>query len=113
MITNRQADVLLHASRNGRYVTDEADVIQMGRDGLLFDHGPQALAGGMHYLVMTPKSREALSEWKRAQPAPPKPPKPKRIGKAFAAWRQYREATFDRIGFPEFNKEIWPNYQFR
>lgn len=111
MITNRQADVLLHTSSNGRYVTDEADVIQMGKDGLLFDHGPQALAGGMHYLVMTPKGREALNEWKAAQPPPPKP-KRRPQSRAFEAWMNYCDAC-GRFPFSQFYKEVWPTYEFR
>lgn len=41
-----------HTSNTGRYVTDEQRVIDLAGRGLLFDNGPQQLAGGMHYLVM-------------------------------------------------------------
>lgn len=106
MITNRQADVLLHASSNGRYVTDEEDVIQMGRDGLLFDHGPQRVAGGAHYLVTTVAGRAALNEWKAAQPKP-KIVK-RRESLAFKAWRDYKAYGDSRITFSEFWKNLWP-----
>lgn len=89
MITNQQADVLRHTSNNGRYATDEEFVIQMGRYGLLFDHGPQRLADGMHYLTMRRCSRE------------------------FRAWRDYLEAACDRVSFSYFHKNIWPNHEYR
>lgn len=111
MITNREADVLLHTSKNGRYVTDEADVIAMGERGLLFDHGAQRLADGMHYLVPTAAGREALSEWKAAQPPPLKPKRAPR-SPAFQAWSDYKEA-YGRLTFSEFWKDIWPAYRRR
>ena len=101
-----EADVLSHASQNGRYVTGEARVIALADCGLLFDHGAQRLAGGMHYLVMTIKGRVALSEWRAAHPKP-KIPKRRRT-EQFTAWQQFREAC-GRISFPEFLKTIWPN----
>ncbi len=107
MITNHEADVLLHIASNGRYVTNEADVIAMGKRGLLFDHGPQVLAGGAHYLVTTPAGRSALSEWKIAQPKPPKL-KRRRPSEAFEAWRTFCD-VFNRIPFSQFWKEVWPN----
>lgn len=75
MLTNEEADVLAHTSRTGRYVTGEESVIDMGRRGLLYDHGPQRLVNGDHYFVMTSKGAEALREWREAQPkeAAPKP----------------------------------------
>lgn len=109
MITNREADVLLHASSNGRYVTDEADVIAMGSAGLLHDCGPQRLAGGMHYLVTTPAGRTALTEWKAAQPKPPKPKRAPRTT-AFQSWRDYCDGC-GRIPFSEFWKTVWPHYR--
>lgn len=112
MISNEQADVLRHTSNTGRYVTDDAAVIAMGESGLLYDHGPQRLAGGAHYLVMTGKGREALNEWSAAQPKPPKV-KQKRSSRAFTAWRRYTDATFHRITFSEWLKDVWPTYQYR
>lgn len=110
MITNRESDVLLHASSNGRYVTTEPDVIAMGEAGLLFDHGPQALAGGAHYLVTTPRGRAALNEWKAAQPKPVV--KKRRISPAFDRWRAHREAGY-RYSFSEFWKELWPTIKYQ
>lgn len=107
MITQFEADVLLHTSSNGRYVTDEAKVIAMGVAGLLFDYGPQPLAAGAHYLVTTPKGREALNEWKAAQPKPKKPKR--RCSEQFQAWRDYLGATYDRMSFPDFLKNVWPH----
>ncbi len=104
-LTSQEADVLLHTSRTGRYVTGEAEVIAMAARGLLRDYGPQALAGGDHYFEMTPKGREALKEWKAAQPAPPKPKRSKR-SPAFAAWRAMSEHT--SISFRDFLQRIWP-----
>lgn len=84
MITNAVADVLAHASNTGRYVGEGHALMEIARAGLLHDHGPQALAGGAHYLTMSVKGREALSEWRAAQP---KPPKPKRRSAAFESWQ--------------------------
>lgn len=106
MITQFEADVLLHASSNGRYVTGEAAVLAIADAGLLFDHGPQRLAAGDHYLVTTAKGREALNEWKAAQPKPPKPKR--RCSEQFQAWRDYLGATYDHMSFPDFLKHVWP-----
>lgn len=107
MITDKEADILRHTSDNGRYVTNEEFVIEMGKRGLLFDHGPQRLAGGMHYLVTTMKGREELNEWQRSQP---KPKKKRRRSEVFDSWQNYMDAC-GRIPFSEFWKEIWPNYR--
>lgn len=48
-LSAKEASVLAHTLSNGRYVTGDADVIEMGKAGLLHDYGPQNLAGGMHY----------------------------------------------------------------
>lgn len=106
MISTKEADVLLHASRTGCYVTAEASVLEMAAAGLLFDHGPQALAAGDHYLVMTTKGRAALNEWKAAQPPPPKP-KRRRQSPAFECWRNYVDAC-EHVPFPIFLREIYP-----
>lgn len=111
MITNEQADVLAHTALNGRYVTGEPAVIAMAEAGLLRDHGAQRLAGGMHYLVVTEKGRDALRDWRAMQPPPPKR---RRSSEAFVGWRAYCEA-FERVPFGYFWKEIWPNrrrYQY-
>ena len=105
-ITNRQADVLAHTALNGRYVTGEADVIAMGPAGLLRDHGPQQIAGGMHYLTITERGRDALRDWRAVQPPAPKPRRRRRRA-AFEAWTTYCEA-FCRIPFREFLDEVWP-----
>ena len=109
MITDHQADVLRHTSNNGRYVTDEPAVIAMGEAGLLYDHGPQVLAGGAHYLTMTSKGRTALNEWQSAQPKPIV--HKRRRTEAFDRWRDYCDA-FQRISFSRFWKEIWPSYRY-
>lgn len=106
LLTDWEADVLRHTSNNGRYVTDEKRVIELATRGLLYDHGPQRLAGGMHYLVMTGKGRDALNEWQAAQPKP-KPIKVKRRSRQFQAWQDYMDAN-GRLGFPEFLKKVWP-----
>lgn len=110
MITQFEAEVLSHTSKNGRYVTDEARVLEMAVAGLLRDFGQQALAGGAHYLEMAPNGRAAFSEWLTGQP------KPKfvrrRVSPAFEGWRTYRE-LYRRISFSEFWKEIWPEWKHR
>lgn len=104
MITKFEYEVLAHCSDNGRYVTDEPTVIAMGERGLLRDHGPQALAGGAHYLVTTPSGRAALSEYRTAMPKL----KPKRRSEQFESWRTYRDVV-KRISFSDFLKNVWPN----
>jgi hypothetical protein len=106
MITNAEADILLHTSSNGRYVSNEPLAIDLGARGLLYDHGPQVLAGWTHYLVTTPAGRQALSEWKAAQPKPN--PKRRPRSEQFDSWRNYCEAM-NRISFPDFLQQIWPH----
>jgi hypothetical protein len=108
MITDREALVLVHTSQNGRYVTDDPFVIEMGKRGLLRDHGPWELAGGASFLTMTPKSRDLLIEWRAAQPKS----KNRRISREFQKWQDFCEA-FKRITFSEFHKEVWPKYKFK
>lgn len=111
ILTAFQSDVLLHTSSNGRYVTDEAAVLEMAKLGLLYDHGPQRLAGGMHYLVMTRAGRSALNEWHAAQPKPKV--KKRRMSEQFQSWRNFCDG-YDRISFSEFLKTVWPNrHSFR
>lgn len=100
MISNHQADILRHASNNGRYVCDELpDLKELAETGLFYDHGAQGLAGGMHYYTVTAKGRAALNEWQAAQPRPKG--KKRRISPEFADWRCYVEAC-GRISFREF-----------
>jgi hypothetical protein len=106
-LTTFEADVLAHASSNGRYVTGDRSVLVLADRGFLRDYGPQALAAGDHYLTMTPKGREALSTWRAAQPKPPKP-KRRRQSPAFEAWRNYREAC-GHSSFSEFLEKVWPS----
>lgn len=111
-INRFEADVLLHTSQTGRYVTDEAAVITMAARGLLRNHGPQALAGGMHYFTMSSKGREALN-WLEANACRFPQPKPKRKpSRAFECWRNFRDMGYC-CSFSEFWKQIWPTYEFR
>lgn len=103
MITNHEADILAHASSKGRYVTADADVLDMAASGLLNDYGPQPLADGDHYLTLSEKGRSALAEWRAAQTKPKK----RRVSGAFESWEPYQDA-FGHIPFSRFWKEIWP-----
>lgn len=105
MISNAVADILSHTSNTGRYVGEGHALMEIARAGLLHDHGPQQLAGGAHYLTMTVKGREALAQWRAAQP---KPRKVRRRSEQFEGWRAYCE-SFKRISFPEFLRDVWPN----
>ncbi len=100
MITKQQYEVLRHTSQNGRYVTDEAAVLEMAAAGLLRDHGPQALAGGMHYLVTTMKGREAICEYEATLPKPKPLSRRKQLAKE--RMRRYREYGDGFRGFREF-----------
>lgn len=104
-LTDWEADVLRHTSNNGRYVTGEERVIELASRGLLFDHGPQRLAGGMHYLVMTPEGRRQLNLWQAAQPKPKA--RKRRVSRQFRAWRDYVDANGYRK-FPDFLTNVWP-----
>ena len=99
-LTNEEADILAHTSNTGRYVGEGHALMALAGRGLLRDHGPQRLAGGAHYLTTTMAGREALSEWRAAQP---KPQKVKRPSKQFQAWRDYCEA-YGSIKFADFLK---------
>lgn len=101
-LTNEEADILAHTSNTGRYVGEGHALMTLAKRGLLYDHGPQKLAGGAHYLVISTKGSEALSEWRAAQP---KPPKVKRPSKQFQAWRDHCEAN-GRLSFPDFLKRL-------
>lgn len=104
-------DILRHASDNGRFVTDEAKVIAFAERGWMHDYGPQVLAGGAHYLVVTVKGREVMNEYQRSLPPPPKP-KRRIPSRAFSAWRDYNE-MFRRVSFGHFWREVWPSYRYR
>ncbi len=59
--TSLERDILLHTSRNGRYVTDADPTMDaLVARGWLQSFGPQALAGGMTYYTMTSAGRQAL-----------------------------------------------------
>jgi len=109
-ITDWEADVLAHTSRNGRYMTDSPRVIALAARGLLRDYGAQRLAGGMHYLTLTDKGSEALREWRSRQPVVKV--KPRRQSREFEAWREYREVWSD-ITFSEFHTRIWPELRWK
>ena len=99
-LSTREADVLAHTYKYGRFVTTDRFVLMMAKAGLLRDHGPQQLAGGAHYLSLTAKGRDAFSAWRNAQP---KPAKVKRRSKMFDSWQSYQEA-YGLISFPDFLK---------
>lgn len=84
--------------------------LKMAEDGLLFDHGPQRLADGDHYLATTMEGRRALREWRSVQPKPKI--QKKRKSPAFEAWERYCDA-FCEIPFSEFWKVVWPQYKTR
>lgn len=76
MITKQESEIMLHASKNGRYVSDEDDILKgLVEKGFLNDYGPQAIAGGMHCYVTTPSGRQAINEWKASLPPAPTPKK--------------------------------------
>lgn len=101
-LTNEEADILAHTSTTGRYVGEGHTLIALAQRGLLHDHGPQKIAGGAHYLTMSAAGREALSEWRAAQP---KPPKAKRRSRQFQSWQSYCDAN-GRLSFPDFLKRL-------
>ena len=109
LVSDFEALVLVHTSNTGRYVTDEAKVIEMAQRGLLRDYGPQKLADGMHYLTMTGAGRDALIAWRARQP---KPPKVKGPSREFRAWRAYVDAC-GNIRFSQVHREVWPEYEHR
>jgi hypothetical protein len=82
-LSPEQLDILVHTSRTGRYVSDEcAPLVELVNGGLLFDYGPQKLAGGMHYFTLTTAGSEALAAHRATLP------KPKPLTRA---QRRYRE----------------------
>lgn len=105
-LTKEEAEIMLHTSITGRYVSNDPLAIDLGKRGLLCDYGPQALAGGDHYLMLTPAGRAALSEWKSEQPKPPRS-KRRRQSPTFVSWRNFLDAGY-RMSFSKFVKEVWP-----
>lgn len=101
MITKQEFDILEHTSRTGRYCSDEQLCVSLGERGFLYDHGPQALAGGMHYLVMTSKGRRALVEYKDSLPEPE--PLPRRTQRARETYQRFLRCDFG-ISFGEWLK---------
>lgn len=105
MLTNNEADILRHTARTGRYVTGDAEVIALGKRGLLHDHGPQALARGDHYFTLTEQGRAALREWQATQPKAKPPTKRQR---RYRTWRTLQE-IYPKLTFRAFLTE--PAYQ--
>ena len=58
-------EVLKHTLKTGRYVTDKVAVIDLAARGLLNDHGPQVIAGGMHYFTITTAGCAAVAEFRK------------------------------------------------
>jgi len=87
MITlgQEEAEILLHTSRTGRYVTGDPQVIALAECGLLNDYGPQQLAGGDRYFTLSAAGREALNAWKEAQPQPQIRP----LTRSQKRWQEY------------------------
>lgn len=109
MITAHEADILRHASNNdGRYVTDDAVVLDLARRGLFENRGQPAIYAGMSALMITRAGREALNEWQAAQPKPKV--KKRRTSPAFDSWRRYCDANGD-FGFAKFLNVVWPRVQ--
>jgi hypothetical protein len=75
-LSSNDEDILSHTSRTGRYVTDEANAADLARRGLLYDHGAQKLAGGMHYYTMSPDGRAALNAHRQSARPIPRQPQP-------------------------------------
>jgi DNA-binding PadR family transcriptional regulator len=108
--TKEEAEVLLHTSRTGRFVTGDAEVAAMAKKGWLHDHGAQALAGGDHYYTTTMKGREVLNAWKAAQPPPPPEPK---LTKSQRRYREYLRSEVNE-SFGEWIKwGMWRAYENR
>ena len=93
---NPTIDILSHTSRTGRYVSDEPLALEMAQAGLLHDHGPQALAGGMHYLTMTALGRSTLVAHKATLP------KPKPLTRSQRRYREYLSISESYRGFGDF-----------
>lgn len=83
-MNKEQIEILLHTSRSSRFVSDPTtDLIELSDAGLLYDHGPQAIAGGMHCYVTTMKGRKALNSWHATQQ---KPKPPTRAQRRYSDW---------------------------
>jgi hypothetical protein len=111
MITKTQADILDHTSNRaagGFYCGNSESMQSLVALGFMASAGHKAFVEE-EYFVLTAAGRAALSQWRSAQP------KPKIIKRrrspAFQQWRAYLDATYHRVSFPEFLKEIWPSYQ--
>lgn len=103
MISDFEALVLVHTAETGRYVTSEVRVLTLAARGLLCDHGAQQLAAGDHYLTLTRAGRQALAEWRAAQP---RPPRKRRASRAWEAWRTHVELGCD-LSFSQFLRTFW------
>lgn len=75
-----------------RYVSDpEPDLIELVTFGLLKDHGPQSLAGGMHCYTVT---EHGLAHMRLDSPKPPK------LTRSQQRWRDYLKVAdcFESFG---------------
>ncbi len=93
VITNKQADILAHTSKNERYVIGpesreySEEIAPMVEARLMLNHGTFPIFGDSAVLSITMRGRMALVEWQASQPAPP--PISKRKQKARERWRRY------------------------
>ena len=100
-LTREQAGILAHTSQNGRYVTEgEPAVSALAQAGLLHDHGPQTIAGGMHCFTLTPNGRQALQAHRHTLP---KPKPPTRSQSRYRRYRHHRDAGCN-LSFREWLK---------
>ena len=63
------------------------------------------------YFTITAAGREAMREWRAAQPALVTPKK-RRESPAFAAWRIHQELGYDG-GFGAFWRDVWPTAKYQ
>lgn len=70
MITKKQADVLSHTRRTGRYVTVEEEVVEMVKAGLLRNHGVIPWTNGYSHFTLTETGRKALEDYEATLPKP-------------------------------------------
>lgn len=107
-ITSKQADILAHANDTGRYVTGEKEVFDLAAAGLLNDHGGTGFwPKGTRGFTISRKGRDALREWRAAQP-PPQKPKRRRQSPQFEAWQSFCDGC-KWMPFAQFVKEVWPH----
>ena len=83
----QEISVLQHTASNGRYVTDEAFVIDMAVRGLLKDYGAQKPADGMHYFTLAEPGRQMLAAHAATLP------KPRPLTRSQLRYREYRSVA--------------------